>query len=92
MALFSWAFNPATRDTSPPEKIAAALGWPQRASLPVAELEDTVTVQLAPAACGRTLTGKPAAGSTWRRKRPVLCNALGYAAKQGHLSFKPVDR
>jgi hypothetical protein len=24
-ALFAWAFNPATRDTSPPSKIAAAL-------------------------------------------------------------------
>jgi hypothetical protein len=34
MALFSWAFNPATRDTSPPEKIAAALSWAERASLP----------------------------------------------------------
>ena len=26
-ALFSWAFNPATRDTDPPEKIADALDW-----------------------------------------------------------------
>ena len=35
-ALFAWAFNPATRDTSPPPEIAAALGWAERASLPVA--------------------------------------------------------
>jgi hypothetical protein len=34
-ALFAWAFNPATRDTDPPEKIAAALDWAERASLPV---------------------------------------------------------
>ena len=30
-ALFAWAFNPATRDTDPPEKIAAALDWAERA-------------------------------------------------------------
>ena len=60
-ALFAWAFNPATRDTSPPEKIAHALDWAERASLPVAELEDTATVRLALGACARTLTGKAAA-------------------------------
>src|SRR5580692_5452151 len=91
-ALFGWAFNPATRDTSPPEKIAAALDWAERASLPVAELEDTATVRLALAACGKTLTGKAAAGSTQRRKRSVFYNALGYAVEQGHLSSNPVDR
>src|ERR1700723_3529709 len=32
-ALFSWAFNPATRDTSPPPQITAALDWAARASL-----------------------------------------------------------
>jgi hypothetical protein len=38
-ALFAWAFNPATRDTDPPPKIADALDWAERASLPVADLE-----------------------------------------------------
>jgi|HubBroStandDraft_1064217.scaffolds.fasta_scaffold17667_2 integrase len=90
-ALFAWAFNPATRDSDPPEKIAEALDWAERASLPVAELEDTATVRLALAACARTLTGK-AAGSTQRRKRSVFYNALGYAVEQGHLSSNPVDR
>jgi len=33
-ALFAWAFNPATRDTAPPPKIADALDWAERASLP----------------------------------------------------------
>ena len=91
-ALFGWAFNPATRDTSPPPEIAAALDWAARASLPVAELEDTATVRLALAACARTLTGKAAAGSTQRRKRSVFYNALGYAVEQGHLASNPVDR
>jgi hypothetical protein len=91
-ALFSWAFNPATRDSDPPEKIAAALGWAERASLPVAELEDTATVRLVLGACAKTLTGKAAAGSTQRRKRSVFYNALGYAVELGHLASNPVDR
>jgi integrase len=91
-ALFAWAFNPATRGASPPPEIAAALDWTERASLPVAELEDTATVRLALAACARTLTEKAAAGSTQRRKRSVFYNALGYAVEQGHLSSNPVDR
>jgi integrase len=91
-ALFGWAFNPATRDTDPPTEIAAALDWAERASLPIAELEDTATVRLALAACARNLTGKPAAGSTQRRKRSVFYNALGYAVEQGHLPSNPVDR
>jgi hypothetical protein len=91
-ALFAWAFNPATRDTSPPEKITAALDWAERASLPVAELKDTATVRLALGACAKTLTGKAAAGSTQRRKRSVFYNALGYAVEQGHLASNPADR
>jgi len=91
-ALFGWAFNPATRDLDPAAKITAALDWAERASLPVAELEDTATVRLALAACARTLAGKPAAGSTQRRKRSVFYNALGYAVEQGHLPANPVDR
>jgi len=91
-ALFSWAFNPATRDTSPPPKIAAALDWAARGSLPITELEDTATVRLALAACAKTLTGKPAAGSTQRRKRSVFYNALGYAVELGLLGSKPASR
>ena len=68
-ALFAWAFNPATRDITPPPHIAAALDWAERASLPVTDLEDTATVRPALGACAKTLAGKPAAGSTQRRKR-----------------------
>jgi integrase len=39
-----------------------------------------------------SLPGKPAAGSTQRRKRSVFYNALGYAVEQGHLTSNPVDR
>jgi integrase len=91
-ALFGWAYNPATRDTDPPPKVAAALDGAERASLPVAELKDTATMRLALTACARTLAGKPAAGATKRRKRSVSYNALGYAVEQGHLPANPVDR
>jgi len=91
-ALFGWAFNPATRDQEPPEKIAAALDWAQRASLPLAALDESATVRLALTACARNLDGKAAAASTQRRKRSVLYNALGYAVEQGHLGSNPVDR
>ncbi|HEX6453973.1 MAG TPA: hypothetical protein VF060_31485 [Trebonia sp.] len=37
------------------------------------------------AACATTLAGKPAAGSTQRRKRSVFYNALGYAVELGLL-------
>jgi hypothetical protein len=57
-ALFAWAFNPATRDVTPPPHIAAALGWAERASPPVADLEDTVTVRVALGACAKALTGR----------------------------------
>jgi integrase len=63
-----------------------------RASLPVSALDDPATVRLALGACARTLAGKPAAGSTQRRKRSVFYNALGYAVEQGHLASNPVDR
>jgi integrase len=91
-ALFGWAFNPATRDQVPPPETAAALDWAERASLPVAELEDTAVVRRALAACARTLAGKAAARATQRRKRSVFYNALGYAVEQGHLTANPVDR
>jgi integrase len=91
-ALFAWAFNPATRDKVPSGEVAAALDWAARASLPVTALEDTDTVRLALTACSRKLTGKPAAGSTQRRKRSVFYNALGYAVELGRLSANPVDR
>ncbi len=91
-ALFAWAFNPATRGITPPPRIAAALDWAERSSLPVTDLEEAATVRLALAACAKTLAGKSAAGSTQRRKRSVFYNALGYAVEQGHLPSNPVDR
>ena len=49
-------------------------------------------MRLALGACAKTLTGKPAAGSTQRRKRSVFYNALGCAVELGRLSSNPIDR
>jgi hypothetical protein len=43
-------------------------------------------VRLALAACAKTLAGKPAGGSTQRRKRSVFYNALGDGVELGFLS------
>jgi integrase len=91
-ALFAWAFNPAARETDPPREIALALGWAPRASLPVVALDDPATVRVALGACAKTLAGKPAAGSTQRRKRSVFYNALGYAVELGRLASNLIDR
>ena len=91
-ALFGWAFNPGTRNLTPPADITAALDWIAAASLPVAALEDPAVVRAALGACAATLAGKPAAATTQRRKRSVLYNALGYAVELGLLPANPVDK
>ena len=91
-ALFAWAFNPGTRNLSPPADIAAALDWIAAASLPVTALDDPAVIRGVLGACARTQAGKPAAATTQRRKRAVFYNAVGYAVEQGLLAANPVDR
>jgi integrase len=91
-ALFAWAFNPGTRNLTPPEDIAAALEWLTAASQPVAVLEDPAVLRAALGACARTQAGKPAAATTQRRKRSVFYNAVGYAVEQRLLDANPIDR
>ena len=91
-ALFAWAFNPGTRNLTPPGDIAAALDWIAAASVPVAALDDPAVVRARVGACAATLAGKPAAATTQRRKRSVLYNALGYAVELGLLPANPVEQ
>ena len=91
-SLFGWAFNPGTRNLTPPPEIAAALVWIAAASLPVVALEEAATIRLALDACARTLAGRPAAATTQRRKRAVFHNAVSYAVELRHLDANPVDR
>ena len=91
-SLFAWAFNPGTRNLTPPAETASALEWIAAASLPVAALEEAATIRLALDACARTLAGKPAAATTQRRKRAVFHNAVSYAVELRLLDANPVDR
>jgi integrase len=91
-ALFSWAFNPGTRNLTPPAEIASALKWAAAASPPVCALDDPAMIRRVLGACARTEAGKPAAATTQRRKRAVFYNALGYAVEAGLLTANPVDR
>ena len=91
-ALFAWAFNPGTRNLTPPADIAAALEWIAAASQPVGALEDPDVLRAALGACARTQAGTPAAATTQRRKRAVFYNAVGYAVERRLLGANPVDR
>jgi len=91
-ALFAWAFNPGTRNLTPPVDIAAALEWIAAASQPVAALEDPAVVRAVLGACAHTQAGTPAAATTQRRKRSVFYNAVGYAVEEGLLEANPIDR
>ena len=91
-SLFAWAFNPGTRNFTPPDEATAALEWIAAASLTVAAVEEAATIRLALDACARTLAGKPAAASTQRRKRAVFHNAVSYAVELKLLDANPVDR
>ena len=91
-SLFAWAFNPGTRNFTPPDEAVTALDWIAAASLPVAALEEAATIRRALDACARTLAGKPAAATTQRRKRAVFHNAVSYAVELRLLDANPVDR
>jgi hypothetical protein len=91
-ALFAWAFNPGTRNLTPPRDIASALDWIAAASVQVPALEDPAVTRQALAACARTITGKPAAATTQRRKRAVFSGACGYAVELGLLPANPVAK
>ena len=91
-ALFAWAFNPGTRNLTPPREVAGALDWIEAASVQVSALEDPAMTRQALAACARTIKGKPAAATTQRRKRAVFSGACGYAVELGLLPANPVAK
>jgi len=91
-SLFSWAFNPGTRNLTPPAETARALAWIAAASLPVTALEEAATIRIALDACAGTIAGRAAAATTQRRKRAVFHNAVSYAVELRLLDANPVDR
>ena len=80
-ALRQYALVPSSRTLPRPAEVAAALGWLERASLPLTELEKPRNVRLALDALTVRLDGTLAAATTIHRKRSVFYNVLGYAAE-----------
>jgi len=89
IALRTWAFNTALREDAPTE-VATILNWVRRNSPTMNTWADPATVRDALDAVATTLDGKPAAGSSVRRKRSVLYNALEYAAVRGIIDNNPI--
>jgi integrase len=91
-ALRQYALVPASRALPRPPEIAATLGWLERASLPVSELEKPPCIRAALDALTLRLDGKAAAATTIRRKRSVFYNVLDYATELEELSANPLGR
>jgi hypothetical protein len=74
--LRQYALVPSSRAWPRPAEVATALGWLERASLPLTELEKPRNVRLALEALTLRLDGTSAAATTIHRKRSVFYNAL----------------
>jgi integrase len=91
-ALYGWAFNPSKWAASAPSEMVETLRWVEERSLPIVALASPDIVRRALNACARTLSGKPAAATTTRRKRAVFANALGFAVERELLGANPMDK
>jgi integrase len=92
-ALYRWVFaSDATSWSEAPDNVRDMLKWLEANSLRMSVLHDLVTVRKALSACGTRQDGRPAAATTFSRKRAVFYNSLGYAVELGLLEFNPIDR
>ncbi|MEU8512512.1 site-specific integrase [Kitasatospora sp. NPDC048722] len=89
-ALSCWAFNFSDHQGEIPEKLAEALNWLSRKSVPVARLEDSDTIREALVAITLKLDGKRAADNTIKRKYSTLSGAIGYAIERKLLTANPL--
>ncbi|MFF0864120.1 tyrosine-type recombinase/integrase [Nonomuraea sp. NPDC003560] len=91
-ALRVYSFLPEDRRPTPTPEIARALRWLESASLPLSALEETKHARAALEALALCLDGKPAATSTYRRKRAVFHHVLEYAVELEELSGNPLHK
>ncbi|MEU4573621.1 tyrosine-type recombinase/integrase [Nonomuraea sp. NPDC023979] len=70
---------------------AVALGWLERASLPLSSLGEAPVLRTALDAISVTFAGAPAGANTVRRKRAVLHHLLEHAVEQKVFSSNPLD-
>jgi integrase len=90
--LRKYALPPSGRALDRPRKIADALRWLEKASLPLPELVKAKPVRAGLDALALTLDGRPAAAETVRRKRSVFYNVLQYAVELEEFTANPLDR
>jgi integrase len=95
-ALYGWAFVALRRQKGqPPKDIAATLGWLERNTVSLADLEDRTRgpelIRHALDALAVRTDGRQAAASAIARKRAVFYNALAYAADTGFLNGNTID-
>lgn len=90
--LRSYLLPPPRRERERPQEIASAVHWIEKASLPVAELQEIARVHELIDALGRKLDGKPAATQTYRRRRAVVFNSLEFAVELQVLPSNPLAR
>lgn len=69
-----------------------ALGWLERASLPVSALSDTAVVSDLLDVLARKLDGTAAAPDYFSRRRRVMHRVLGYAVRKKRLSANPLSK
>jgi integrase len=91
-ALYQHAYSPPRLAGAPGPAAASALGWLERASLPVTALQDPRVTRHALDALALRLDGSRAAANTITRRRAVFRAALGYAAELGLLPDSTLTR
>ncbi|MBO3748785.1 site-specific integrase [Streptosporangiaceae bacterium NEAU-GS5] len=88
--LRTYALLPESRRPELPKTLAGALGWLEKASLPVADLSEPRVIRMALDAIALTFAGEPAAATTVRRKRAILHHMLEMAVELKELQSNPL--
>ncbi|MFG1865667.1 tyrosine-type recombinase/integrase [Microbispora bryophytorum] len=89
--LRSHALLPKDRRGELPRALVPVLAWLERASLPLADLQDPRVARTALDAISVTFAGKDAAANTVRRKREVLNHLVEFAVEQKELPANPLQ-
>ncbi|MGA5580295.1 tyrosine-type recombinase/integrase [Streptomyces thermodiastaticus] len=91
-ALYGWAFNCNRWLEEPPTAVARTLAWVERNTLPVSALDDPLVIRKVLTAFTLRLDGAKAAPSTFKRKRAIFHNALGFAVEARRLPHNPLTQ
>ncbi|MFI6739175.1 tyrosine-type recombinase/integrase [Nonomuraea sp. NPDC050451] len=89
--LRTYALIPEKRRPALTAAQSAALGWLERASLPLSALKEPYVLRTALAAISVTFAGASAGANTVRRKRAILHHLLEHAVEEKVFSGNPLD-